>query len=167
MITIRMNLPIPAIKPRASSSAASRPSWVEAKVTAIHGRTSRAVTRPNLGVSVRMHVPSQRTNPVGDDNGPMVISGCHDGGGHVRAPRSAPLPSRAIPASASTVGTPKLPEVHRQLATRSASSRPATAGYGMAATASTAFPATHAHPPCSAPWPSGTGSDSRMRTAAG
>jgi hypothetical protein len=63
-----MNLPIPAIKPRASSSAASRPTWVAAKVMAVHGRASRRHDAQNLGVSVRMHVPSQRTNRVGDEN---------------------------------------------------------------------------------------------------
>jgi hypothetical protein len=46
MITIRMNLPIPARKPRASSSAASRPAWAAATITAINGKASCAAALP-------------------------------------------------------------------------------------------------------------------------
>ncbi len=42
--------------------------------------------------------------------------------------------------------TTNLPEVRREVATRSASSRPGTAGYGMAATASTALPGNSRSP---------------------
>ena len=99
MITIRMNLPIPATKPRASSSAASRPTWVAAKVMAIHGRALRRHDVQNLGVSVRMHVPNSAPTTSEIKIGPMVISCCQDGGGHARPSRSAPLPSRQSPAS--------------------------------------------------------------------
>ena len=68
IITIRMNLPIPATKPRASSSAASRPTWVAAKVMAINGRASRRHDSRSLGVSVRTHIHNQPTNCVEDEN---------------------------------------------------------------------------------------------------
>ena len=66
MITTRMNLPTPARKPRASSSAANRPTWVAAKVMTVHAKALRAAQ--SLGVSLRTHIHSHRTNRMGDAN---------------------------------------------------------------------------------------------------
>jgi hypothetical protein len=46
MITIRMNLPTPARKPRASSSVASRPTWAAVKIMAPHGKAWCAAALP-------------------------------------------------------------------------------------------------------------------------
>ena len=83
MITIRMNLLIPATKPRASSSAANRPTWVAAKVMTINGKASRAAA-PLKAWACRCGRTSVVTAPTAWETqiGPLVISRCQDGGYH-------------------------------------------------------------------------------------
>lgn len=48
-ITTRMNFPTPARKPRASNSAASKPTWVTVRIMTTDGKASRLVALPHAG----------------------------------------------------------------------------------------------------------------------